>query len=133
MFYLLVCVRLLPMKVRKGHPVFGSLLLCERICGMYVQVCILVCVHACVYKLNEDVCCPVLLLHLRMSFSLSLKLGWQSTSPRDITVSTFHRARLWECRCVCNHAWLYVDAKIRTQDLIWAASVPSPSYLFNPL
>lgn len=49
MFYLLVCVRLLPMKVRKGHPVFGSLLLCERICGMYVQVCILVCVctHVC--------------------------------------------------------------------------------------
>lgn len=96
MFYLLVCV-CVPMEVRKGHCILSLGLCCcvnVYICGIYVQVCILVCMCIHAYKLNEVVCCSAPLLPLRKSFSLSLKLGWQSTSPRDITVSTFHRARL---------------------------------------
>lgn len=92
-FYVLpacVCMCAYGGQKRALHPVIGSLLLCE--CVYMWHVC--AGVYPCVYVLNEVVCCSAPLLPLRKSFSLSLKLGWQSSSPRDITVSTFHRARL---------------------------------------
>lgn len=59
-FYVLpacVCMCAYGGQNRALHPVIGSLLVCECICGMYVQVCILVCMCIHVYKLNKVVCC----------------------------------------------------------------------------
>lgn len=74
-----------------GSP--GAILVC--VC--YICICVLVCVMCCfcMQRPEEGVYSAVtlLLIPFRQGLSLSLELGWQPVSSRDLPVSALHSAR----------------------------------------